>query len=479
MKRSITLKLILAFIAVSLVVVALASGITYWLTVREFKQLVFNQARDSFVADATLFYQMNGSWYGALAYFNLRDAFPGPGAHGPGPNSAQPGAGIVTSQTVQGQTVQVQTSQGGPPSFSFLLADGSGKVLVPAGQYQVGQVIPASKLSQGTAITVNSKQVGTVLVLGSAPPLGGLEMQYLTRTNQALLYAVLGAGLVALLLGVILARTLTHPLRDLTSAIHAMGKGNLKQYVTVTSKDEIGELAVAFNSMSSELDQLNRARRQMTADIAHDLRTPLTVIGGYVESMQEGVLKPSRERLEVIHTEVQHLQRLVEDLRTLSQADAGELPLNRALVSPEAFLNRTSRSFGHLVAQKKITLEISAEKGLPEIHFDPDRMDQVFGNLITNAIRYTPEGGTIILSARQEKNCLVLSVQDTGMGISAEALPHIFDRFYRADPSRPQGDESGLGLSIAKSITEAHGGSILAQSEPKVGTIIKILLPIQ
>ncbi len=340
-------------------------------------------------------------------------------------------------------------------------------------------MIASTKLSQGTPVTVNGQQVGTVLVLGSAPPLGGLEKQYLTRSNQALLYAALGAALVALLLGFILARTLTHPLRDLTSAIHAMAKGNLKQYVAVKSRDEIGELAGAFNHMSSDLDRLNRSRQQMTADIAHDLRTPLTVIGGYVESMREGVLKPTPERLETIHSEVQHLQRLVEDLRTLSQADAGELSLNREAVAPLALLKRMAQSYCNLAEQKKITLEAHAEAGLPEIRLDPDRMAQVFGNLITNSIRYTPEGGTITLSARQEGDFLAFLVEDNGVGISAEALPRVFDRFYRADPARPQGSESGLGLAIAKSITEAHGGSISAQSRPTSGTIIKILLPLK
>ena len=225
-------------------------------------------------------------------------------------------------------------------SIAFLLADSNGKVLVPAGSYHVGEVVPSAKLSQGTSVDVNGKQVGTVLVLGSPPPLGGLESQYLKRTNQALLYAALGAALVALALGIILTRSLTHPLRDLTAAIHAMAEGNLKQHVIVKSRDEIGELAAAFNQMSSDLDRLNQSRRQMTSDIAHDLRSPLTVIGGYVESMRDGVLKPTPERLDTIHSEVQHLERLVEDLRTLSQADAGELSLNREAVAPLALACR-------------------------------------------------------------------------------------------------------------------------------------------
>jgi signal transduction histidine kinase len=463
MTRSITAKLILAFLTVSVTVVALASGITYWLTVREFKQLVFNQSRDRFVADAALYYQVNGTWDGILDYVNLRNSFPQSGGHG-----LQPGQQPFSSAGGQNQSF----------SIAFLLADANGNVLVPAGQYQAGEVVPPAKLAQGTTVEVNGKQVGTVLVLGSPPPLGGLELQYLNRTNQALLYAALGAALVALVLGTILARSLTHPLRDLTAAIHSMAKGNLKQHVSVKSRDELGELAAAFNQMSSDLDRLNLSRRQMTADIAHDLRSPLTVIGGYVESMRDGVLKPTPERLNTIHAEVQHLQRLVEDLQTLSQADAGELTLNREPITPLALLERMAKSYDHLAAQKKVTLEVQGEPGLPEIRLDPDRVAQVFGNLITNSLRYTPEGGKIVLTAGQERNMLVFSVQDNGQGIPADSLPHIFDRFYRADPARAQGNESGLGLAIARSIVEAHGGTISAESQVGRGTTVRISLPL-
>jgi signal transduction histidine kinase len=257
-----------------------------------------------------------------------------------------------------------------------------------------------------------------------------------------------------------------------------MAKGNFKQHVTVRSHDELGELASAFNLMSSDLDRLNLSRRQMTADIAHDLRSPLTVIGGYVESMRDKVLQPTPERLDTIHAEVQHLQRLVEDLRTLSQADAGELTLNREPVAALALLQRITKSYEHLATQKKVSLEVQSEPGLPEINLDPDRMAQVFGNLVTNSLRYTPEGGKIVLSATLERNQLAFCVKDTGQGISAEALPYIFDRFYRADPARAQGSESGLGLAIARSIVEAHGGSISAESGAGRGTQVKFVFPL-
>jgi len=462
MSRSITLKLVLSYLLVSLTVVALASGITYWLTVRQFKQLAFDQARDRFVANMTFYYQSTGTWNGVLDYYRLRSSansrFNLP------PNSPPPGG------SGSGQP-QHQT-------FFFALTDQNGRVLIPAGNETVGDLLPGSALTKGTPISVNNVQVGTVMVLGSPPPLGPLEESYLNRTNLALLYAALGSAALALLLGIFLARALTHPIRDLTKAIRAVAAGDLKQNVFVRSKDELGVLADAFNHMSSDLDRLIKSRRQMTADIAHDLRNPLTVIGGYVESMRDGVLQPTPKRLDAIQTEVQHLKRLVEDLRILSQVDAGELSLNRESVSIPHMLEQSALSYRALTEKRGLTLIIDVVADLPEIHADPERLAQVLGNLISNSMRYTPQGGEIFLQAKSEAKSVVIKVIDNGKGISSDALPFIFDRFYRADPARTQGDESGLGLTIAKSIVEAHGGSIHAESTPGIGTVIKIVLPI-
>jgi len=458
MSRSITLRLILAFLLVGITVVALASGITYWQTVREFRQFTYDAARDRFVADVTFYYQTHGSWDGVLTYYEQRSAVRTPFNSGPG---LPPGNGGP-----------------GPQRLSFALADPEGRVVIPAGDMAVGSTVARTALEQGTAVTVNNQLVGTVLLAGSMPALGGLEQRYLNSTNLALLYAALGASAVALALGIVLARALTRPIRALTVAIRAMAHGELKQNVQVRSKDEIGELAAAFNQMSADLDRLLKARRQMTADIAHDLRNPLTVIGGYVESMQDGVLKPTPERLDAIQAEVQHLQKLVEDLRTLSQADAGELILNRETVPVAGLLERAAQSYRPLAEKQGVTLLIEAEDGLPDIQADPERMVRVLGNLLSNALRYTPAEGRITLRARATKpGCVMLSVVDNGLGIPAEALPYIFDRLYRGDPARSRSDESGLGLAIARSIVEAHGGSIAAESTPGAGTTITIRLP--
>jgi signal transduction histidine kinase len=180
-----------------------------------------------------------------------------------------------------------------------------------------------------------------------------------------------------------------------------------------------------------------------------------------------------------MYVEAQHLQRLVEDLRTLSMADAGELPLNRQPTAPEDLLRRLKATYLHAAGQAGIALEVQADPNLPDLDIDPDRMAQVLGNLVSNALRYTPEGGRIVLAAHARNGAVTLLVRDTGHGISPEALPRVFDRFYRGDTARQQqAGESGLGLAIARSIVEAHGGTIAAESELGRGTVFVIELPV-
>ena len=255
-----------------------------------------------------------------------------------------------------------------------------------------------------------------------------------------------------------------------------MSKGELGRQVTVRSQDELGELATAFNQMSSDLARATTLRRQMTADIAHDLRTPLTVMTGYLESLRDGVLKPSPARFQVMYDESRHLQRLVEDLRTLSLADAGELPLTREMVSPVSLLKRPAAAFKHRAGQKQIDINVTAEPGLPPVNVDPERFAQVLGNLVSNALRYTPAGRQDQAGGGQGKRLGAADDEDSGSGIAPEALPHVFERFYRGDSARHE-DESGLGLAIAKSLVEAHGGSISVASPPGQGTTFTIELP--
>ena len=247
----------------------------------------------------------------------------------------------------------------------------------------------------------------------------------------------------------------------------------------VRSRDELGELAASFNRMNSALVRSTELRRQMTADIAHELRTPVSVIMGHAEAVHDGVLAPSLESFEIIRDEVERLDGLIEDLRTLSRADAGELPIEFQRVFPNRLLEKVQSMHKQQAARKNITIDLRMDPDLPEISADPGRLVQVVSNLVDNALLYTPEGGRVLLSARVVADDLELRVQDSGPGIEENEIDLVFERFYRSDLSRQRNaGGSGLGLAIAKSIVEKHGGSIWAESKPGEGTTIVIHLPL-
>ncbi|MCP4422387.1 MAG: HAMP domain-containing histidine kinase [Chloroflexi bacterium] len=467
MNRSLTLKLIRAFLIVSLLGTLLAVGMTRWLLTKEFNELVLDQSQTTFIQSLTSYYLNTGSWDGVLEYVVQLSGEPGQ------PRPTPP------EQSLQQPRPQQLPPLGQPP-FVFTLADQDGIIIVPAGKYRLGNHLPEDDLGQGEPVELDGVRIGTILPTGDPPPLGEREQRYLTRANQALLYGGLGATAVSLIVGIFLARSLTHPLRELKSGIRTLAKGNLPQQLPVRTQDELGELAAAFNQMSSDLEEANQLRRQLTADIAHDLRTPLTVIGGYIESMQDGVLQATPARLKTIQQEVEHLQHLVNDLQILARADAGELTLNLQQIVPHSLLERIVNTYQHQADQQQITLQLNAANNLPSINVDEERMAQLLGNLVSNALRHTPSGGTITLAATPITNHIQLTISDTGDGIPPEHLPHIFHRFYRADQSRGgESGESGLGLAIAKSIVEAHQGEISVSSAGhNQGTTFTIKLPI-
>jgi two-component system sensor histidine kinase BaeS len=447
----LTQKLTLALLLISLIAIGLAAVFVWTATSLEFSQYLVNQRQTDFVSVVTEYYQTNGNWTGvdtALRSQGLLPPFTEPGSPPPDP---QP----------------------------FALVDQNRVVIIPGGEYQPGQKIQRGVLEKGIGIEINGLVVGTVLTTGETPTRNAIEDKYVTSVNRSLLIAAFGGGVLALFLGLLLARSLTQPLRDLTAATHALASGALEQQVPVRSKDELGELAASFNQMSADLARANQSRRQMTADIAHDLRNPLTVISGYLESLQDGKLQPTPERFATMQTEVRHLQHLVEDLRTLSLADSGELALHRQTVASRELLFRVAAAYQHQAEQQRINLKVETEPGLAEISLDPERMEQVLGNLVSNALRYTPEGGEIRLSGKQVAGQVILGVEDTGNGIQPEVLPNIFERSYRGDPSR-SGNESGLGLAIVKSIVELHGGRVQVSSEGAgKGSRFLIFFPIQ
>ena len=370
------------------------------------------------------------------------------------------------------------------------LIDAARMVIYGGRRYQRGEQLTQTVSDQGVPIDVDGETVGWLLFDSfgdSVPPAPeSPESDFLERVNQAILWSAAGAIVIALFLGALLARTISRPVRELTAATQIVAQGELGHQVPVRSKDELGQLAASFNQMSADLAQSTALRRQMTADIAHELRTPLSVIRGYTEALSERKLEGTPETFDILHEETQHLSRLVDDLRTLSLADAGELPLTRRIAAPQALLERAASAYAVQAQRQKVSLQVEADQGLPEVEVDPDRMAQVLGNLVSNALRYTPAGGEILLSAYRcserigdHLDTLRLGIRDTGAGIAPEDLPHIFDRFYRGGESRyKEQGESGLGLAIAKSLVEAHGGTISVESTLGEGTTFTISLPV-
>ncbi len=361
----------------------------------------------------------------------------------------------------------------------FVIADADGVIVKAAGAYQKGDMLPATDIGKGKAITFKGKRIATLISLAS-PELDEAEARFLGRTRLILLIGALGAVVAAVVLGAFLSRQFLRPLAELTDAIGNIKQGKFDQRVPVRSDDELGELAGAFNQMSAELQRIHRLRRQMISDIAHDLRTPLTVISGYLEGLRDGSLQPTSARFDTLYQEAQLLNRLIDDLRTLSLADAGELRLVWGSVKPRDLLEQVASSFAPMAAAQSVTLQVDAEPDLPSVALDPDRMTQVLENLVSNSLRFTAPNDRITLAAARRDDRLLLRVRDTGSGIPPEHLQNIFARFYRVSESRFQNrGESGLGLAIAESIVAAHGGQISAESELGRGTVIHIQLPLR
>ena len=462
--RSLALKLTLAFLLVSLAGIALVAFFTGRATETEFGHFVMAQNQSDLAGRLADYYRARGSWRG------VEVILPG-GAPGVG-NGAMHGM-----------------MMGG----GFALADAGGTVVAPAGRHLPGQRLSPAELAQGLPIEVEGQRIGTLLPSGSAfGATSPAATDFLFRVNRALFLAAIGAAVLSVALGAALARALTNPLTELTRATRAIAQGQLGQRVRVDvrSRDELGELASSFNQMSADLARARDQRRQMTADIAHDLRTPLSVILGHAEALRDGVLPPTPETLGLVHEEALRLNRLIEDLRTLSLAEAGELTLTRRPIPPGDLLERAVAAQTPRALQQNISLQTQVEPGLPALDVDPDRIAQVLGNLLDNALRHTPSGGSVVcqviakhggvLSSRHLPP-VTFSISDTGPGVAPEDLPHIFDRFYRADKARARSNDqggSGLGLAIAKSIVEAHGGKIWAESQPGRGAQFFVELPV-
>lgn len=335
--------------------------------------------------------------------------------------------------------------------------------------------VPLAAVPVGGDVMISGVPASDFIVARIPQP---AEQGFLNSVNQQLLLAVAAAGVVALLLAWFLSRRILGPVEALTRAAGKMEKGDLAQRVDVRSRDEIGELAHAFNAMADGLTRMEQLRRNMVSDVAHELRTPLSNIRGYLEAMRDGVARPDPALIESLHEEAMLLTRLVEDLQELEMAEAGQLKIVKQEIDLREVIEGAVYIFRPSAKEKEIQLDINLPADLPSIEADAERLGQALRNLLANAITHTPTGGRIEIAATRQGKNLVVRVRDTGVGIPEEALPFIFERLYRADYSRARNTGgAGLGLSIVKQLVELHGGRVWAESQEGEGSTFYFSLP--
>ena len=366
--------------------------------------------------------------------------------------------------------------------LQLVLADARGRVLYDGVRARPGRRFTADEAAAALDIEVGGERVGRLVVAlpVESAILGPIEQRFFARMRQLLLAGAVLAGALGMLLGLAFSRSLSAPLQRLATAARAVAGRDFSQRVQVGGSAEVAEVAQAFNEMSVALEQADELRKNLMADVAHELRTPLSVLQGNLQAILDDVYPLEKAEISRLYDQTRLLSRLVEDLRELALADAGKLHMNLQPTDLYRVLQNTRDHVAPAAEQSGVHLTVQAAD-VPVVQADPDRVAQVLHNLLANALRYTPAGGSITVSASATNDGVEVAVADTGEGIAPEALAHIFDRFWRADRSRSHDEHwtggSGLGLSIAQSLVRAQGGRIWAESTPGKGSTFHFTLP--
>ncbi len=428
--------------AVAIVVVAVLGNYQVSL---QFRHFVNNSQMMSELGPAlTQHYVQNGAWAEVETVFSST-------------TSHMPGRGMG-----QGQG---QGMRHGAPKLA--LADATGQVVYAEAGANITSQLSQTEIDSALPLEWQGQTIGYLTM--DAPPgqmmMTGPAQTFLDQINRLLFQAGLIAGILAILMGVLMARGLSAPLGRLAAAARRISRGELGQRVPVKGADEVADVAQAFNEMAANLQQAETQRRHLVADVAHELRTPLSVMQGNLRAILDDVYPLEKAEIAAIYDETLILNRLISDLRELAQAEAGQLSLNLQPTELSALIAGAADLFAELAREREVNLETTLPDNLPPVLADPDRVRQVLHNLLTNALRHTPEKGTIrIVVDSQAENATAfvrVSVLDTGPGIPPADLPHVFDRFWRADKSRSrEHGGSGLGLAIARQLVEAQGGQI-------------------
>jgi signal transduction histidine kinase len=358
-----------------------------------------------------------------------------------------------------------------------VIADTDGRIVNDSERTLIGRPV-GSGWQPAAMLMARGAAVGLLYIDPITGP-SEADAAFVSAINRSVLLGALIAGLAAVLVTLGLSVRILRPIERLTVAAQHMEKGDLAVRVPVESADEIGRLAHSFNAMASSLAQQEQLRRNMVGDVAHELRTPLTNLRGYLEAARDGLLAPDAALVANLYEETMLLSRLVADLQELAQAEAGQLALVRQPAALPAIIAQAAAMLQPQAEAKGLTLGIELPADLPLVDVDPERIGQVLRNLLNNAVAHTLAGGRITIRAAAVGQQVAVSVRDTGAGISPDDLPHVFDRFYRADRSRArQTGGAGLGLAIARHLVTAHGGAISVESAPGQGATFTFTVPL-
>ena len=456
--RSLSVKITLVLVVVSIIGALFTSFYIQNRTQKAFDNFIRDQDQQVLVEALTEYYSANGSWEDAHIPFQQVYPFTqhnnqAGGQQGNQPNNNVPF--ILTSPS--GEIIDTNPGPGGP---------------------KPGATVPLDEVEKGISLEVEGEIVGWLTPAQLQGARNNPQKDFLNTVQQGLVISSIVTLLIALTLGGLLIQSFTRPIRKLAGATEKVAGGELGFQVDIQSKDELGKLASSFNRMSTDLEKADLARKQMTADIAHDLRTPLTILQGYTEVLNEGKMIGTTEIYQTMHQQSQHLGYLIDDLKTLSLLDSEELTFQIQNIDPALILQQVESAFLPLAKEKGIKLSLEGESDLPRVDLDPGRLTQILGNLINNALQVLSPGGKIELKSYLERNNLILEVADDGPGISENNLPLIFNRSFRTDSSRSsEFGSSGLGLSITKKLVEAQNGSISVESAPGEGTTFQVVFP--
>lgn len=441
---SLQTKVLAAFLAVALLVTLLLSGVVSALLTNLFSHYIDATLSARLIdikANLEEHFEVNGSFQGAEGYVRGRSMMMG--GHG------------------------------------YVVADGEGTVVIGPPSL-AGQKLTKADLARGIPLIVRGRRVGTLIansVMGRMYDVAPLEYQFRISFYRGVLATGALVLLLSLGLGVIISRRLVAPLREIDKAASTLAQGELSYRLPDKySEGELMNLVKSFNDMASQLEQNERSRRNLVADVAHELRTPITILRLALESMLDGVAKPDEAQLASLYDEANRMGRLIADLQDLSSAEAGKLQLQLSDLDLEAFLVKLVEHARPLAEEKGLGLSLTIAEPMT-VTADKDRLAQVLYNVISNAMQFSPKESTVIVRAILEEGFVRVSIADSGPGISQEELPYVFDRFYRGDKSRHREGGTGLGLAISKEFVQAMGGKIEVTSELGQGTTFTLCIP--